>query len=354
MLLKVGELAKRTGLTVRTLHHYDAIGLLCPSARSDAGYRLYNRADIERLHRIQALRRLDLSLAEIASMLESDSADLQTVIRQQIAMLDEQATRTLQLRDRLTRLLEDLAGNEEPDLSGWLTTLEMMVMVDKYFTAEEVATLRSLTARLNKDLSSQSTALVTRIRGLMDRNVPPEDKAAQVLATPWMLLVEERMGGDMRLMRKLETMHRNETAVQVLTGVDGAMIDYMNRAFLEHRYMLYAKYLSPVEMAPMREKFAAYRTQWMDLAADTRELMERDPNPYSPAAQVLLARWRKVSHEVWGPDPKVHEKVRHAHASEPDILIGTGVSREMVDFLARGIAWLVAQQEEQQEGKPET
>lgn len=40
MLLKVGELAKRTGLTVRTLHHYDSIGLLHPSARSDAGYRL--------------------------------------------------------------------------------------------------------------------------------------------------------------------------------------------------------------------------------------------------------------------------------------------------------------------------
>lgn len=69
MLLKIGELAKRTGLTVRTLHHYDAVKLLCPSARSDAGYRLYNRQDIERLHRIQALRRLGLSLAEIVERL---------------------------------------------------------------------------------------------------------------------------------------------------------------------------------------------------------------------------------------------------------------------------------------------
>ena len=56
MLLKVGELAKKSGLTVRTLHHYDAIGLLTPSARADNGYRLYNRDDIARLHRIQALR----------------------------------------------------------------------------------------------------------------------------------------------------------------------------------------------------------------------------------------------------------------------------------------------------------
>lgn len=49
MALKIGELARRTGLTVRALHHYDAIGLLTPSARSDAGYRLYNDADVARL-----------------------------------------------------------------------------------------------------------------------------------------------------------------------------------------------------------------------------------------------------------------------------------------------------------------
>ncbi|WP_076901938.1 MerR family DNA-binding transcriptional regulator, partial [Burkholderia pseudomallei] len=46
MLLKIGELAKRSGLTVRALHHYDAIGLLKPSARADNGYRLYDRNDI--------------------------------------------------------------------------------------------------------------------------------------------------------------------------------------------------------------------------------------------------------------------------------------------------------------------
>ena len=54
--LKVGELARRTGLTVRTLHHYDAIGLLRPSERSESGYRLYGDADMRRLYRIIAMR----------------------------------------------------------------------------------------------------------------------------------------------------------------------------------------------------------------------------------------------------------------------------------------------------------
>lgn len=347
MLLKIGELAKRTGLTVRTLHHYDAIKLLRPSVRSEAGYRLYNRADIERLHRIQALRRMDLSLADIASLLEGDGSDLQTVIAQQIVLLDRQARRTLALRDRLQRLHAELAGKEEPELSDWLVTLEMMVMYDKYFTPDELVTLRQLTSRLNKSLSAQSTALVAEIRDLMDRKVPPESSEAQALAAPWMALMNERMGGDMRLIRKLDAMHRNEPAVQVLTGVDGAMIDYMSTAFMEYRFARYAKYLSAEEMSGMRSKFASYRKHWMDLAADTREQMERDPDPFSAPAQALFARWVAVSREVWGPERATQDKVRLAHASEPDILIGTGVTPEMVAFLAQGIPYLIEQQAKQ-------
>ena len=66
MLLRAGELAKRTGLTVRALHHYDTIGLLCPTGRTDSGYRLYSRDDVARLHGIQTLRRMGLSLADAA------------------------------------------------------------------------------------------------------------------------------------------------------------------------------------------------------------------------------------------------------------------------------------------------
>ena len=76
MPLKVGELAKRCGLTVRTLHHYDQIGLLRSSARSGSGYRLYGRTDIARLHQIQVLRKLGLSLGEIGTWLDEAPASL--------------------------------------------------------------------------------------------------------------------------------------------------------------------------------------------------------------------------------------------------------------------------------------
>jgi DNA-binding transcriptional MerR regulator len=63
---KIGELARRTGLTVRTLHHYDEIGLLSPAERSDGGHRVYDEADVQRLYRIVSLRSLGFPLDAIA------------------------------------------------------------------------------------------------------------------------------------------------------------------------------------------------------------------------------------------------------------------------------------------------
>ncbi len=80
MLLKVGELAKRTGLTVRALHHYDSIGLLRPSGRSEGGYRLYNREDVARLHGIQTLRQMGVPLADVAQLLDGGASSLPAIL----------------------------------------------------------------------------------------------------------------------------------------------------------------------------------------------------------------------------------------------------------------------------------
>ncbi|PLO65090.1 MerR family transcriptional regulator, partial [Klebsiella michiganensis] len=76
MLIQVGELAKRAGITVRTLHHYEQTGLLTPSARSAAGYRLYNLAAVQRLHMIKALAQAGLELATIKDYLDQDAFSL--------------------------------------------------------------------------------------------------------------------------------------------------------------------------------------------------------------------------------------------------------------------------------------
>ncbi|MCG1041223.1 MerR family DNA-binding transcriptional regulator [Mycetohabitans sp. B8] len=84
MRLTVGELAKRSGLTVRTLHHYDAIGLLKFSARSEARYRLYSLDDVARLYPIHVLRRFGMPLADIGSCLDRPDHSLVTLVQRQI------------------------------------------------------------------------------------------------------------------------------------------------------------------------------------------------------------------------------------------------------------------------------
>ena len=131
MLLTVGELARRCGLTVRALHHYDAIGLLVPASRSDAGCRLYARADIERLHRIQALRQLGLSLTDIGNALSGPQAPRAEVVDRQIARLDRELAQAAKLRQQLVAMRTQLVAGQPPDLADRLETLELMNMYEK-------------------------------------------------------------------------------------------------------------------------------------------------------------------------------------------------------------------------------
>ena len=101
----VGELARATALTVRTLHHFDEIGLLRPSERSEAGHRRYTSDDVRRLYRILALRHLGMPLGEIASALDGGVDDLELAVRRQLEQVERHLELQRQLRQRLGALL---------------------------------------------------------------------------------------------------------------------------------------------------------------------------------------------------------------------------------------------------------
>jgi DNA-binding transcriptional MerR regulator len=83
--MKVGEVAEAAGLTVRTLHHWDSIGLLSPSERSPAGHREYTQADLVRLYQVLALRSLGLGLESIVAGIPLDDPQAQRLV----ARIDE-------------------------------------------------------------------------------------------------------------------------------------------------------------------------------------------------------------------------------------------------------------------------
>lgn len=90
----VGEIARIAGVTVRTLHHYDEIGLLSPGGRSPSGYRLYDDADLDRLERILFYRELGFPLSEIAAVLDEPSLDHAEHLRRQEALLEARIDRS--------------------------------------------------------------------------------------------------------------------------------------------------------------------------------------------------------------------------------------------------------------------
>ena len=85
----VNEVSKLTGVSVRALHHYDTIGLLAPTQVTEAGYRLYDDAAIEKLYMILVFRELGLSLKEIADILHAPDFDRNRILEKQITLMQE-------------------------------------------------------------------------------------------------------------------------------------------------------------------------------------------------------------------------------------------------------------------------
>lgn len=339
MLLKVGELAHRSGITVRTLHYYHSIGLLIPSARSDAGYRLYNRLDITRLHHIQALRRMGVAQAEIESLLAHSGLALPTVIEQQIAMLDRQLTQITTLRNRLQHMHAQLTLGNEPELNDWLTTLEMMTMYDKYFTADELAQLPFYQADEARNREWQE--MVSSVGLLMDGGVIAEDPRAQAIARRWMCTLERDTAGNPAFLTRLNAMHADEPSMREQTGITPAMTDYITRAFAETKLQIYQKYLSADEYAYVRAHYFDRIHQWPPLIAQFQQAMQQEVSPDSAQAKRLAALWLELFQSYASDNPATQMKIRQAMEQEPTLTEGTWLTPALLNYLRQCVMQLM-------------
>lgn len=187
MAMTVGDLAKLTGLTVRTLHYYDEIGLCSPSQRTDAGYRLYAGDDVVRLQHVLVLRELGMGLDEIGRAL-AGAIDRGALLRRHRAALVEK-------RERLDRMLAALDRYERGD-----APMDFKTMFDGFDPAEHEAEAKERwgsteayreSARRTKQygppeweaIKREAAALGEQLATLMRAGVPADDpRAAAVIA----------------------------------------------------------------------------------------------------------------------------------------------------------------------------
>lgn len=334
MLLKVGELAKRSGLTVRTLHHYDDIGLLTPSARSESGYRLYDKTDIARLHQIQALRRFGMSLADIGAFLACPGTPLASIVERQLSMLKSQIEQAARLHERLSRLRDQLACGEEPELAEWLTTLESMTMYDKYFTEDEIKQLPLLDASTQQ--AAEWRALVDEVRDAMERNVAPREAEAQALGKRWMTLLERDTNADPVLVAKLDQMHLNEPSLHDRIGISPEVRTYILETNQETKLAVFERYLTPDEMRFVRANYGKRMHEWPPLIGEVRAELKKGTAPDDPKMQQLALRWLNLFRSYATDNPETHAKIRLALEREPD-LRSAWIDAEFREFLRKAM-----------------
>ncbi|MBN6039388.1 MerR family transcriptional regulator [Amycolatopsis sp. 195334CR] len=225
MSFPVGRVAELAGVTVRTLHHYDEIGLLTPSGRSAAGYRRYSDADLDRLQRILLYRELGFPLETIAAIVDEPSTDPIGHLKRQRDLLHERI-------ERLRRMAASVEHVLEAKIMGEALTPEEKLEVFGGFRepegyAEQAAARWGDTPewqwaqRNRKPMGKQDWAEAERVRrdwvdrllALLDAGASPGDEAAMDLAEEHRRMLGAFMG------ECGYEMHRNVTALYVTEPV---------------------------------------------------------------------------------------------------------------------------------------
>lgn len=189
MPYQIGEVAKLSGVSVRTLHHYDAISLLTPSMRTDAGYRLYIDSDIQRLRQILFFKALDFNLEAIASILDDPAFDFHTALIEQRKRIRRQSERV----EKVLTLIDNLLA-EHQEASPMTTTTSSLFNVfndfDPALYEEEVQqrwgdtdAYRESTRRAKhyseadwQKIKAEGNEIISRLAELLAQGFSPQDE----------------------------------------------------------------------------------------------------------------------------------------------------------------------------------
>lgn len=319
MLMKVGELARSTGLTVRTLHHYDEIGLLKPSGRSEAGYRLYDERDVARLHGIQALRQMGLSLAEIAALYDGRGAAPQAIVEQQLRAVDAEMARARELRGRLELIRDTLAEGGTPGPQDWLQVLQDMATYGKYFSAEE---LKSIFAEF-EPLRDEWKGLFADVEVAMARGLPADAAEVQSLARRWMSLMLGLMKGDYEKMERWGGMYEREPGRIRRDAPSPALVAYIRPA-IDLRWQVTQNHFSREELRRLRH---VPESGWRSIETAVQALIERGVAAASADGRLVLERWLGLLERLTSGDRALQAKLVRVADSDPVLASGSPLSR---------------------------
>lgn len=223
---KASAFARRAGVTVRTLHHYDRLGLLKPSGRTQAGYRVYTDRDLARLEQIVALKFIGFSLQQIADVLDRNG-DLLHALRTQRELMGEKHQQIGRAIEAIAqaeyaiahegRLDTQKSGVVADALAKIIEVIEMqdnnMNWTDKYYSSEAKAKLAAARERdpeIARRGQEKWAVLLADVDKAIAEGVDPASDHAQELARRWSELIREFTQGDAEIEKGLKAFYADQ------------------------------------------------------------------------------------------------------------------------------------------------
>jgi DNA-binding transcriptional MerR regulator len=230
-MLQAQQFAELAGVTVRTLHHYDRLGLL-RARRTESGYRVYRESDLERLEQIVALKFVGLPLKRIKTLLDRDKLELAEALPRQRLVLEAKR----KLIDRAINAIRDaertIATGERPDAAVLKKIIEVIEMQDnpnwseKYYSEEALEKLkaRKWTPEMQADTTKKWNDLFRDVEAALDED--PASPKAQALAARWGALIMAFTGGDPEVTKGLNNVWKDPSSLPAETQAN--MKPYIN------------------------------------------------------------------------------------------------------------------------------
>ncbi len=237
--MTVGEVAKKMGVTVRTLQYYDKEGLLSPSAESEGGRRLYTDKDLVTLHQIMSLKSLGFSLGDIKQRLISleTPADVANALTEQA---DDIRRKIEQLKTSLTaieQLKAEVLQMQTVDFRKYADIIVNLQMNNEYYfliKRFDDDTLEHIRNRFDQDSGfdfiDRFNHLSDQILELQKESVPPESEKCQEVVKEYWGMIMEFTNGDMSMLPKLMEVGNIDTATNAWEERQKIVNDYLEPA----------------------------------------------------------------------------------------------------------------------------
>lgn len=229
--IKIGELAGITGITIRTLHYYDEIGLLQPVKITEVNHRLYNMQSITELYLIMALKDMGFNLEEITDLIRTKNIDVRELVEIHVNNVQEEISQKQLLLSRLLKIKQRLKENStlsSEDLREVAPFINSSA--DKFFTQEQLNKLKGKLDSFNPetDLANEWLNFISKLKDCYKNKNLKTDAAARECVEYWNKITRKLIGNDEQMKDSITAFHSSqENTTQLRYGLTDELYEYL-------------------------------------------------------------------------------------------------------------------------------